>query len=258
MSEKSINEELVEIFAAETLIDMTTIWTALHPADASCPSCESLQQHYILAHKLNGAALNYGYMGLAHYGEMMETMLEYASQIAPARWPEAVALLREIVGDCRRQIERIANGEADEGRVADACTQRYDALIKFAWPSGVSAVEAQTATTDALISTEYCVPTIEPDIMSYFVPEIQEYLETVKEAVAQLRSNPGDSDQILTLFRTVHTIKGSAYTVGFEVIGDLAHPLEDCLVTVRDGGLPVTPVLLNAVDRTMEIVRSLL
>jgi chemosensory pili system protein ChpA (sensor histidine kinase/response regulator) len=120
MSEKSINGELVEIFAAETLGDMTTLWTALHPANASCPSCESLQEHYILAHKLKGAALNYGYMGLARYGEMMETVLEYASEIAQARWPEAVDLLREIVGDCRRQIERIAKGGTDEGRAEDA------------------------------------------------------------------------------------------------------------------------------------------
>ena len=257
MSEKLINGELVEIFAAEMLGDMTTLWTALHPADASCPSCESIQEHYILAHKLRGAALNYGYMGLARYGEMMETVLEYASEIAQAQWPEAVALLREIIGDCRRQIERIAKGGADEGRAADALTQRYAALIPFASPSGASADEAQTATTGTSISAEYCVPTIDAEVLSYFVPEIQEYLETVKGAVAHLRSNPGDNDQILTLFRIVHTIKGSAYTVGYEVIGDLAHPLEDCLVTVRDGGLPVTPVLLNAVDRMMEIVRSL-
>jgi len=110
MSGKLINEEVGEIFVAETLGDMTTLWAALHPADASCPSCESLQEHYILAHKFRGAALNYGYMGLARYGEMMETVLEYASEIAQARWPEAVDLLREIVGDCRRQIERIAKG----------------------------------------------------------------------------------------------------------------------------------------------------
>ena len=258
MSEKSINGELVEIFAAETLGDMTTLWTALHPANASCPSCESLQEHYILAHKLKGAALNYGYMGLARYGEMMETVLEYASEIAQARWPEAVDLLREIVGDCRRQIERIAKGGTDEGRAEDAWTQRYAALIPFASPSGASAVEAQTATTGTSISAEYCVPTIDAEVLSYFVPEIQEYLETVNRAVAHLRSNPSDNDQIRTLFRTVHTIKGSAYTVGFKVIGDLAPPLEECLVTVRDGGLPVTPVLLNAVDRTTEIVRSLL
>ncbi|MGH7217237.1 MAG: Hpt domain-containing protein, partial [Nitrospiraceae bacterium] len=258
MSEKSINEELVEIFVAETLDDMTTLWTALHPADALCPSCESLQEHYILAHKFRGTALNYGYMNLARYGEMMETVLEYASEITQDRWPEAVDLLREIVGDCRCQIDCIAKGGADEGRAADAWTQRFVALIPFALPSVASADETQTATTGTSISVKYCVPTIDAEVLSYFVPEIQQCLDAVKEAVARLRSNPGDNNQILTLFRTVHTIKGSAYTVGFEVIGDLAHPLEDCLVIVRDGGLPVTPVLLNAVDRTMEIVRLLL
>jgi len=147
-----------------------------------------------------------------------------------ARWPEAVDLLQEIVRDCRRQIERIARGGADEGRAVDALTQRYAALFPFASPSGASADEAQTATTGTSNSAEYYVPTIDAEVLSYFVPEIQEYLETVKGAVAHLRSHPGDNDQILTLFRTVHTLKGSAYTVGFIVIGDLAHPLEDCLV----------------------------
>lgn len=258
MSEKPINRELVEIFTAETLEDMATLWTALNPPDMSFPSCESLQEHYILAHKLKGTALNYGYMGLSRYGEMMETVLEYASEIDHTRWPEAVDLLREIVVDCRRQIERIAKGEADEGLAADAWTQRYAALMAFALPSGASSDETQTAATGISISAEYCMPTIDADVLSYFVPEIQEYLETVKGAVAHLRSHPGDNDQILTLFRTIHTIKGSAYTVGFEVIGDLAHPLENCLVTIRDGGLPVSSVLLNAVERTMEIIRSLL
>ena len=75
-------------------------------------------------------------MNLARYGEMMETVLEYASEITQARWPEVVDLLREIVGDCRRQIERIAKGWADEGQAADASlTQRYAALIPFALPS---------------------------------------------------------------------------------------------------------------------------
>ena len=258
MSEKSINRELVEIFTGETLGDMATLWTALCPADTSYPSCKSLQEHYILAHKFKGAALNYGYMGLSRYGEMMETVLEYASEIDQDRWPEAVDLLREIVVDCRRQIERIAKGEEDEGLAANALTQRYAGLIPFALPSGASADEAQPATKGISISPEYCAPTIDADILPYFVPEIQEYLETVKGVVAHLRLYPSDNDQILTLFRTVHTIKGSAYTVGFEVIGDLAHPLENCLVIIRDGGFPISSVLLNAVERTMEIIRSLL
>jgi chemosensory pili system protein ChpA (sensor histidine kinase/response regulator) len=258
MSEESITEELKKIFTAEALDDMTTLWASLHPIDASFPSCKSLQERCIVAHKFRGAALNYGYMGLARYGEMMETVLEYVSEIDQTRWPEAVDFLRAIVGDCRSQIDRIANGGKDDGRAADAWSPRYAALIPFESPSDASTHEAQTATTGNSISAEYCVPTIDAEILSYFVPEIQDYLETIKKTMVRLRSNPSDNDEIHTLFRTVHTIKGSAYTVGFSVIGDLVHPLEDCLVTIRDGGGPVTHVLLDVVDRTMDIVRSLL
>jgi chemotaxis protein histidine kinase CheA len=42
------------------------------------------------------------------------------------------------------------------------------------------------------------------------------------------------------LFGNVHTLKGSAFTVNFQIIGDLVHTVEDYLDAVRHGRLEIT------------------
>ena len=42
-----------------------------------------------------------------------------------------------------------------------------------------------------------------------------------------------------------HTLKGSAYTVGCEVVGDIAYPIETCMTAVREG----TSVRRRRIDR---------
>ena len=53
-----------------------------------------------------------------------------------------------------------------------------------------------------------------------------------------------DTDTIHQLYRVAHTLKGSAYTVGCEVVGDIAYPIETCMTAVREG-----PPAWHQVDR---------
>ena len=254
MSDKSIGGELVEVFTAETLADMHTLSSALSPADGSWPAPELLQDHYILAHKLNGASMNYGYAGLAQCGGMMEKLLEHATLISPYQWPAAVLFLREMVENCRVRVEQIARQGKDEDQLTDDWANRLMALIPAS-----SVNEIPSAMMPGVsVTAEYCMPTLDAEILEYFIPEISEYIGTVRGLVASVRVNPDDGDQINALFRIVHTIKGSAYTVGFEVIGDLATPLEDCLGSIRDSNLSSLLQVLDVTELTMEVIQSLL
>src|SRR5262249_54257682 len=67
-----------------------------------------------------------------------------------------------------------------------------------------------------------------------------------------------DPDNIQTLARTAHTLKGSAKTIGFHAIGDIACPIEDCMVAVREGRLAVTPSLVTAIAQAVAVVRGLM
>ena len=254
MSDQSIGKELVDIFTAETLADMKTVSHALSPADGSWPSPESLQDCYILAHKLRGASMNYGYGGLALCGGMMEKLLEHATKISPCQWPEALLLLREVVENCLIRVENIAKEGKDDGQLTDDWTNRLTAFI----PASAVNETPSSVMPDVSVTPEYCMPEINADILEFFIPEIEEYIGTIKGLVASLRANPCDCDQINALFRTVHTIKGSAYTVGFGVIGDLAAPLEDCLGGIRDSNLSVSLQVLDATELTIGLIQSLL
>lgn len=72
--------------------------------------------------------------------------------------------------------------------------------------------------------------------------------------------NPEAQDQINTIFRAMHTIKGSARLLGFETIARLAHAMENTLGAVR-AGLPVihralADELLRSGDAILELTSA--
>ena len=71
----------------------------------------------------------------------------------------------------------------------------------------------------------------------------------------RLKENPGDAETIQALYRTAHTLKGSAHTIGFKVIGDIAHPIESCMIAVRDGHIPVSTALLATIGDAAALIR---
>src|SRR5437899_3793815 len=73
-----------------------------------------------------------------------------------------------------------------------------------------------------------------------------------------MEKDPANTDTIHQLFRAAHTLKGSAYTVGFHAIGDLTHHLEDIMGAIRDGKMQVTAELTDLFFHAVDEVRLLL
>lgn len=68
-----------------------------------------------------------------------------------------------------------------------------------------------------------------------FISEAREHLQKISELVVQLESNPDDHDVIDSLFRSAHSVKGMAASMGFTGIATLAHKMEDLMDSVRHG-----------------------
>jgi chemosensory pili system protein ChpA (sensor histidine kinase/response regulator) len=109
-----------------------------------------------------------------------------------------------------------------------------------------------------LLAADYLVPTLDAEVLSYFSPEADEYLQTMESLLQRLWQDPDDGETVDTLVRTTHTLKGSAYTIGFMVIGDVAHPVEDCMIAVREGQISLSPDVLRAIGRAVEVIRLLM
>jgi chemosensory pili system protein ChpA (sensor histidine kinase/response regulator) len=98
------------------------------------------------------------------------------------------------------------------------------------------------------------------DVITYFVPEATEHLEVMAASLLALERDGRDEEQLATVFRAVHTLKGAAYTVGCPPIGDLAHEIEDLLAAVRERRVAFSPavvgVALAGVDALKAVVES--
>lgn len=91
-----------------------------------------------------------------------------------------------------------------------------------------------------------------------FITEARELLQAMENSLLILEKNPRDDDTINTLFRSVHTIKGSSGIVGVDSVERFAHVAENLLSRVRDGEIPVNnaiiELLLECGDHIAELV----
>ncbi|MFO0898008.1 MAG: chemotaxis protein CheW [Pirellulales bacterium] len=102
----------------------------------------------------------------------------------------------------------------------------------------------------------------EPDeIVSSFVEESLDHLSAVEQQLMDIETHGGDIELINTVFRAVHSTKGTAGFLGFHKIGGLAHAIEHVLDLQRNQDLAPstesTTALLAATDRLRELLRDI-
>jgi two-component system chemotaxis sensor kinase CheA len=102
---------------------------------------------------------------------------------------------------------------------------------------------------------------MEQDILKDFLSEAKENLELLDQQFVELEQDPENAELIKSIFRTIHTIKGTSGFFGFTTLEAIAHFAEDILSKLRDGVIKVTEdiatMLLKAVDYIKAIVASL-
>lgn len=253
MSSELDRQGLVDIFVIEASEALDVLTKAFHPSDEGTPTTTptQLQEQYVWAHKIRGASALYGYNGLALMGALLESTLEEAPSIEASLWPKALEILRGIVTSLESQLKVVASGGAE------------DPAISARWKCDVEGLFASLPTVaplnkPTLLTPDYLVPSLDAEVLSYFAPEADEYLETMESLLQRLRQNPDDGETIHALYRTAHTLKGSACTIGFTVIGDVAHPVEDCMIAVREGQISLSSDVLGAIGRAIEVIRLLM
>jgi chemosensory pili system protein ChpA (sensor histidine kinase/response regulator) len=251
MSSELDRQALIDIFVMEASEAAAALAAAVNPPDDALPTPEELQNQYVWAHKVRGAAGIYGFTGLATLGALLESLLEQATAIESSLWPQAVGILRGMVESFQTELQSVKQGGQEDLTVSE----RWKAQVGRLLPE-----EPATASESASggLSSEYLLPPIDADVLSYFAPEADEYLHMMETLVQRLGDTPGDPDTIHALYRTAHTLKGSAHTIGFKVIGDVAHPVEDCMIAVREGRIAASAVLLGTIGRAMNVIRLLM
>jgi two-component system, chemotaxis family, sensor kinase CheA len=99
------------------------------------------------------------------------------------------------------------------------------------------------------------------DILSEFLTETAENLETIDTELVRFEQDPTDAGTLNNIFRLVHTIKGTCGFLGLPRLEAVAHAGETLLGRFRDGTLEVSPeavtAVLESIDRIKEILADL-
>jgi two-component system chemotaxis sensor kinase CheA len=102
----------------------------------------------------------------------------------------------------------------------------------------------------------------QPNPVSTFLNEADELLSQIEEVVLDLSgidlSAASHTEEINHLFRAFHTIKGSGAMFGFDAVARFTHHVESTLDRVRDGAMPLSRELLDAVLASKDQIRILL
>jgi two-component system chemotaxis sensor kinase CheA len=91
-----------------------------------------------------------------------------------------------------------------------------------------------------------------------FFEESFEALDSMGAALLKLNVGSPDKEQVNTVFRVAHSIKGGSATFGFSEIASFTHTLETLLDELRSGAMQVTRGISDLLLKSVDVLRDML
>ncbi|MEQ9823273.1 MAG: chemotaxis protein CheW [Puniceicoccaceae bacterium] len=86
---------------------------------------------------------------------------------------------------------------------------------------------------------------VDNELIEIFVQESKEHLDALEPEILAMETASSDSEGVNTIFRGVHSIKGSSGFFGFDQIAKLSHVMENVMALVREGDLKPTREMVD-------------
>lgn len=161
--------------------------------------------------------------------------------------------------DITRALDQLADQAslADQPAVARAARDAADAVVANDPDAGAQALVDLSASTPSARAPEPVVAVgdeaeDDDDLLAIFLEEAREVVVNGREAVAQLREQGRDLEQLTTLRRAFHTLKGSSRMVGLNDFGEAAWSMEQLLNATLAEQRGASPDLLDLSASTLD------
>lgn len=93
--------------------------------------------------------------------------------------------------------------------------------------------------------------------LSMFIDESNDHLQSLNENMLELENNPDDLAIVQVIFRSAHTLKGMAATMGFEDLSSLTHQMENVLDLVRNEKLKMQDFIFDTLFQSLDALQSM-
>ena len=95
-------------------------------------------------------------------------------------------------------------------------------------------------------------------IVKEFLVESYENLDQLDRDLVRLEEDPHDGERLASIFRTIHTIKGTSGFFGFSILESVTHVGENLLCKLREGQLSLSPEITSGLLAMVDAVREML
>lgn len=93
--------------------------------------------------------------------------------------------------------------------------------------------------------------------LSMFIDESNDHLQSLNENMMGLEANPEDISIVQVIFRSAHTLKGMAATMGFEDLASLTHQMENVLDLVRNNKLRMQDFIFDTLFKSLDALEAM-
>ncbi len=96
------------------------------------------------------------------------------------------------------------------------------------------------------------------EVIREFLVESHENLSRLDQELVALEKHPKDAPLLASIFRTIHTIKGTCGFLAFSTLEKITHQAESLLSQLRDGQRELEPSLVSLILETVDATRKVL
>ncbi len=252
-------------------LDLDFISLEQDPSDVA-----TLANVFRIIHTVKGSCGFLGFATLESVAHMGENLLDRLRSKEFELNEEKASLLLEMVDAIREQLDVIAATGSDGGD--------YQSLIKrleshFNEPSSetpaadvdntrsevdkpaVNYAQDAELDEDEEDTEEPVVVELDDEmkeVLKDFLQESFENLDVVDSELIELEEQPDNRDMLSSIFRSMHTIKGTCGFFGFDKLEKVTHIGENLLVKLRDGEYSMNEQIATGLLAMVDAVRSML
>lgn len=242
-------------------LDLDFVNLEQDPTDA-----KTLASVFRTIHTIKGSSGFLGFSTLEKVTHMGENLLDKLRNQEFLLDEAKTSVLLEMVDVVREQLDLIASTGSDGGDHSSLIERIESQINGSAVPdASESPGEVQTSGEEEEDEDEYTdvpeLPELDDEmkeVLKDFLQESFENLDRVDSELIELEEHPNNRDLLSSIFRSMHTIKGTCGFFGFDKLEKVTHIGENLLVKLRDGEYSMNEQIATGLLAMVDAVRAML
>lgn len=183
----------------------------------------------------------------AHYA-LTDVFDALAASQTPTVTEEVLIGLQDVLDQVGNAVTEAEAEQQAVAQVADVAEPPKPVVVEpAAIPMAAPAVFAASA---GYVPDNH----VDPDLLEIFLEEAEELVESIDESFSAWQQNPAQVNHLKVLQRHLHTLKGGAFMAQVDSLGKFGHELETVYERLVAGSLKSSPVLIQFMRHSQDIV----